>query len=277
MSAIASGAINGDMPSDTSPSALPGAPHPASNTNGTSGSPTGRNLIICIDGSGNHYGPPDSNTNVIKLFNLFQQSTATQVCYYQPGIGAGESNGVNRLAVAVQKRVDFAIATHLEVQVTDAYKWLMDTWEDGDRVYMFGFSRGSYICRALAGMLQRVGLLGAGNFQCVRRAASSASFPYPARERGCCGTALIWYARQQRPLRLPHLLQAPLARERRPRPRVQGDVRAARACRVHRGVRHGQQRGPVRAAVAAFHLGEHACEDVPACDCASASPLSFVP
>ncbi|KZO96670.1 hypothetical protein CALVIDRAFT_537026 [Calocera viscosa TUFC12733] len=157
MTALASSAINGDLASSTLPSdpsqSLPSRPT--------------RNLIICIDGSGDHYGPADSNTNVVKLFMLLKQTTAEQVCYYQPGIGAGEANGVNALGTAIQKRLDFTIGTHLEVQVTDAYKWLMDTYADGDRIYMFGFSRGSYISRALAGMLQRVGLLGAGNFHNV--------------------------------------------------------------------------------------------------------------
>ncbi|EJU04654.1 hypothetical protein DACRYDRAFT_47476 [Dacryopinax primogenitus] len=129
--------------------------------------PPARNLVLCIDGSGNHYGPSDSNTNVVKFFRILVEQTGAQVCYYQPGIGAGEANGVNSLGVAIQKRVDFAIGTHLEVQVTDAYKWLMNAYQDGDKIYMFGFSRGSYICRALAGMLQRVGLLGAGNFHNV--------------------------------------------------------------------------------------------------------------
>ncbi|KZT59157.1 hypothetical protein CALCODRAFT_493942 [Calocera cornea HHB12733] len=154
---MSASALNGDLPSST----LPTSPSPPAHP------PTARNLIICIDGTGDHYGPSSSNSNVVKLFMLLKQTTKDQVCYYQPGIGAGEANGVNALGVGIQKRIDYAVATHLESQVTDAYKWLMDTYADGDRIYMFGFSRGAYICRALAGMLQRVGLLGAGNFHNV--------------------------------------------------------------------------------------------------------------
>ena len=32
----------------------------------------------------------------------------------------------------------------------------MDTYRDGDKIYLFGFSRGAYTARALAGMIQRV-------------------------------------------------------------------------------------------------------------------------
>jgi uncharacterized protein (DUF2235 family) len=40
--------------------------------------------------------------------------------------------------------------------VCDAYKFLMDYHQTGDRVYIFGFSRGAYTARALAGMVQKV-------------------------------------------------------------------------------------------------------------------------
>jgi uncharacterized protein (DUF2235 family) len=40
--------------------------------------------------------------------------------------------------------------------VCDAYKFLMDYYKSGDKIYLFGFSRGAYTARALAGMIQRV-------------------------------------------------------------------------------------------------------------------------
>ncbi len=41
--------------------------------------------------------------------------------------------------------------------VCDAYAYLMDYYTPGDYVYIFGFSRGAYVARALAGMIQKVG------------------------------------------------------------------------------------------------------------------------
>ena len=46
--------------------------------------------------------------------------------------------------------------------LAEAYRYLMETWEPGDPLYVFGFSRGAYTARALAGMLYRVGLLRPG-------------------------------------------------------------------------------------------------------------------
>jgi uncharacterized protein (DUF2235 family) len=47
----------------------------------------------------------------------------------------------------------------LDENVLDAYRFLLDTYEDGDRIYMFGFSRGAYTVRLLGGFLRLVGLL----------------------------------------------------------------------------------------------------------------------
>lgn len=52
--------------------------------------------------------------------------------------------------------------------VCDAYRWLMDYYQDGDKVFIFGFSRGAYTARALAGMIQKVGLLPAGNHNQIK-------------------------------------------------------------------------------------------------------------
>ena len=47
----------------------------------------------------------------------------------------------------------------LQRNVEDAYRFLMKTYQTGDRLYLFGFSRGAFTVRSLAGMLYRVGLL----------------------------------------------------------------------------------------------------------------------
>jgi len=47
--------------------------------------------------------------------------------------------------------------------VGEAYSYLMDFWEPGDRVFIFGFSRGAYTARVLAGLLYQIGLLPRGN------------------------------------------------------------------------------------------------------------------
>lgn len=49
----------------------------------------------------------------------------------------------------------------------DGYKFLMDNYKPGDKISIFGFSRGAYTARALAGFLTKIGLLPRSNYQQV--------------------------------------------------------------------------------------------------------------
>jgi len=60
-----------------------------------------------------------------------------------------------------------AVASNLDVHVMQGYEFLMKNYTDGDRICIFGFSRGAYTARALSGMLHKVGLLPADNVQQV--------------------------------------------------------------------------------------------------------------
>ncbi len=68
---------------------------------------------------------------------------------------------------AVGKRISelfgLAFGGGLTWKVEEAYSYLMDYWEPGDRVFLFGFSRGAYTARVLAGLLHELGLLPRGN------------------------------------------------------------------------------------------------------------------
>ena len=114
-----------------------------------------KNIIVCCDGTGNEYGT--NNTNVVTAYALAEES-AQQCRYYDPGIGTGgwvyeEDAGTLRAAM------DQATGHGLRKNVEDAYRFLMQAYEDDDRVYLFGFSRGAFTVRSLAGMLHRCGLL----------------------------------------------------------------------------------------------------------------------
>lgn len=56
-----------------------------------------------------------------------------------------------------------AVGSGLGVHVRDGYKFLMQNYQEGDRICLFGFSRGAYTARCLAGMIHKVGLLPAHN------------------------------------------------------------------------------------------------------------------
>jgi uncharacterized protein (DUF2235 family) len=60
-----------------------------------------------------------------------------------------------------------AFATDLPDRLSNAYRYLMDVWEPGDRVFLFGFSRGAYTARVLGGLLYLLGLMPRGGSNMV--------------------------------------------------------------------------------------------------------------
>ncbi len=111
-----------------------------------------KNLVVCCDGTWNtpdqsEHGVP-SPTNVVRLFNCVTDRAADgvpQEKYYHPGVGTG-SNWWDKLAGG-------GTGIGLSRNVMSAYKWLAERYEPGDRIYLFGFSRGAYTVRSAAGML----------------------------------------------------------------------------------------------------------------------------
>ncbi|KAF8554219.1 hypothetical protein OG21DRAFT_1115247 [Imleria badia] len=122
-----------------------------------------RNLVVCIDGTSNQFG--QNNTNVVKLFSKINLESThphpEQYAYYSSGIGTRPKsiNIFSRMERAVSDNFDMAVAWNMEEIVKDAYAWLARTYQEGDLIYLFGFSRGAYQVRVLAGMIHKVGLI----------------------------------------------------------------------------------------------------------------------
>ncbi|KAG9034323.1 hypothetical protein FRB95_013359 [Tulasnella sp. JGI-2019a] len=121
---------------------------------------TPRTLVLCFDGTANQF-EDDRNTNVVHLFSMLKRNDPErQLVYYQTGIGTytppGYAFGIGQFVV---RALDEAVAWYLEEHVLGGYRFLMETYRAGDKICLFGFSRGAYTARALAGMLYRVGLL----------------------------------------------------------------------------------------------------------------------
>ncbi len=121
-----------------------------------------KNIVICCDGTGNEFG--DHNSNVVKLYRTLIIDGKQQVGYYHPGVGTmGAPTASNRISQAWSIAMGLAFGAGLLANVGDAYRYLMNVYEDDDRVFLFGFSRGAYTARALAGLLHMFGLLCPGN------------------------------------------------------------------------------------------------------------------
>ena len=126
----------------------------------------GKNIIICCDGTGNEYSA-HNNTNVVHLFeNLVRD--ARQLAFYDPGVGTFSVLG-KTAGKTVGTILGKGFGWGLQENIEDPYRYLMDRFCPGDedtepdRVFLFGFSRGAFTARALAGMLFKMGLLQKGS------------------------------------------------------------------------------------------------------------------
>ncbi|KAF9492308.1 hypothetical protein BDN71DRAFT_1451696 [Pleurotus eryngii] len=126
-----------------------------------------RTLVLCFDGTGDQFD--EDNSNIVQLFTLLKKDNRdVQMVYYQAGIGTYTSpNIATPLMAKVSKTLDEMVAWNLDRHVMDGYEFLMQNYKAGDRICIFGFSRGAYTARALAGMIHKVGLLPACNHQQV--------------------------------------------------------------------------------------------------------------
>jgi uncharacterized protein (DUF2235 family) len=124
----------------------------------------GKRIVLCFDGTANQIGAGNL-TNVAKLFEMLDKNDpASQLSYYDPGVGtlapAAAHSAVHR---TLSLLIEQAFGVGLKDNVAQAYRYVMQHWRPGDSIYMFGFSRGAYTARALAGMLLRPGLMRPGS------------------------------------------------------------------------------------------------------------------
>ncbi len=119
-----------------------------------------RRIILCIDGTNNY--PNGGYTNIQRLFRMLVRDEQ-QLSYYQPGVGTIEpgslTTGWGRWLATV---VDGASAWYLKQHVCYAYRYLMANYRPGDQICLFGFSRGAFCARVLAGMISKIGILHPG-------------------------------------------------------------------------------------------------------------------
>jgi len=119
-----------------------------------------QNVVLCLDGTNCEFGT--ANTNVVRVLQSLNRDV--QKVYYDPGVGTlPDPRMFTKIGKTITEAIDLAFAMGLQAKVMQAYQYLMQHWEPGDTVFMFGFSRGAYTARVLAGMLHLFGLLPRGN------------------------------------------------------------------------------------------------------------------
>jgi uncharacterized protein (DUF2235 family) len=118
-----------------------------------------KRIVFCADGT---WQAPVNNTNVYRFYKALTVA-ANQVTFYDDGVGA-DASGLNRI-------LDGAFGQGLLQKIKDGYTKIAQVYEAGDEIFLFGFSRGAYTARSLAGMIANCGLpTGSFSDDCVEQA-----------------------------------------------------------------------------------------------------------
>src|ERR1700752_4264449 len=127
-----------------------------------------KNLVVFSDGTGQAGGlaPDQRLSNIYKLYRATRVgpdndiSPTDQVAFYDPGLGTQSDTGNIRLKIYARVRTFASSATGAGIgrNIIDCYEAILKHHEPGDRIFLFGFSRGAYTARCVAGVLRLCGV-----------------------------------------------------------------------------------------------------------------------
>jgi uncharacterized protein (DUF2235 family) len=122
-----------------------------------------RNIVILSDGTGQRGGLyfDEERSNVYKLYRATRVAPDStidpdqQVAFYDPGLGTLQTGGTNteRLIRALYNFISQATGLGITHNIIDCYAAIIRLWQPGDRIFLFGFSRGAYTVRCLASVI----------------------------------------------------------------------------------------------------------------------------
>jgi uncharacterized protein (DUF2235 family) len=127
-----------------------------------------RQIVICCDGTNNTLTGGADDTNVVTLHNHLSTQQAKvgweRILYYDPGVGSPgllpPTGPIDWLARTWDRLSGLASGGGVFENIADAYRFLMRHWRDNDDlIYLFGFSRGAFTVRAVAGMVNLFGVV----------------------------------------------------------------------------------------------------------------------
>jgi uncharacterized protein (DUF2235 family) len=116
-----------------------------------------KRIIICADGTWNtpkqSSGGYPAPTNVWLMYQLVPpqaRDQLPQLALYHTGVGTGDA--LNRILGGLN-------GAGLRENILDCYRFIIDCYRPGDELYLFGFSRGAYTVRSLAGLVRNSGII----------------------------------------------------------------------------------------------------------------------
>lgn len=115
-----------------------------------------KNIVILLDGTSNQID--GERTNVLRLYGCLKRNEQ-QLVFYQPGVGTfGNLGWWSSIRSKASILIGLATGAGIDDNVMEAYRFLVNKWEYGDKIYVVGFSRGAYTARLLTGFIRVFGL-----------------------------------------------------------------------------------------------------------------------
>ena len=136
-----------------------------------------RRLVVFADGTWNTPTDEDEgqlvSTNVAKMYEAVRRRPVAsddthQIPFYHPGVGVKPNffeKGVEKVAsllhihTANRTILQGVTGDGIDDNIKDCYRWLVQQYVPGDDIFLFGFSRGAYTVRSLAGFIRNSGLI----------------------------------------------------------------------------------------------------------------------
>jgi hypothetical protein len=109
-----------------------------------------RNLVLLSDGTGKR-GGVGHETNIWRLYRALVVDDERQLVYYDDGVGS-EKSRMSRILGGIT-------AIGMDLNIQQLYGFLVRQWKPGDRIYLFGFSRGAFSVRLLSDLILRCGII----------------------------------------------------------------------------------------------------------------------
>lgn len=140
----------------------------------------GRQLIVCCDGTANTLSAGVKDTNVVRLVEMLRDPEnhdvdgPPQVVYYDPGVGSPvglpATGPCSALAEPIRQAINLSLGRGVYENIGEAYLFLCREYgrhappggETADQIYLFGFSRGAFTVRCVAGMVNLFGIIRPG-------------------------------------------------------------------------------------------------------------------
>jgi uncharacterized protein (DUF2235 family) len=126
-----------------------------------------KNIVVFSDGTGQDGGarPEQRISNIYKMYRISRDHADTgidpsqQVVFYDAGLGTDVgATALTSPVRIIQKLLGSVTGAGIKRNIADCYEFIVNHYEEGDRIFLFGFSRGAYTVRSLANLLMLCGV-----------------------------------------------------------------------------------------------------------------------